>query len=441
MLNFFYRSVAKSEMNLLAIKNRIDIYLKKGNERNVLAKRNIIASFGIKIIGIIISLILVPMTVNYVSSAQYGLWLTISSIVAWISYFDFGFAHGFRNRFTEAMALNDRELAKQYVSTTYAVLTIIFVTMAFVVLVINSFLDWSSLLNVGLEYGHELRLVFAVLTITLCLNMIASVLPTMLTADQRPVYSSLFIVIGQIMSLIVIGILIRVTAGRLLYLAFALSVIPLLVLFVASFFVFSSKRYCDVAPSMNTINWALTKKIIGLGAQFFIIMVCMLFIFQVINIIIVRVCGPENVTAYNIAYKYFNILNMAMMIIVTPFWSACADAYTKKDFLWMKNVIEKMEMIWKLSICVLMVGVYILVQNLCGIYIYMINGTSKIRLQLVVYLVSAFISVPTMYFLCSKYGITVMLLVPISVCLIQAFVAKKQLTKIIRGTASGIWIK
>ena len=42
MLNFFYRSVAKSEMNLLAIKNRIDIYLKKGNERNVLAKRNII---------------------------------------------------------------------------------------------------------------------------------------------------------------------------------------------------------------------------------------------------------------------------------------------------------------------------------------------------------------------------------------------------------------
>lgn len=468
MLNLFYRSVAKSEMNLLAIKNRIDIYLKKGNERNVLAKRNIIASFGIKIIGIIISLILVPMTVNYVSSAQYGLWLTISSIVAWISYFDFGFAHGFRNRFTEAMALNDRELAKQYVSTTYAVLTIIFVTMAFVVLVINSFLDWSSLLNVGLEYGHELRLVFAVLTITLCLNMIASVLPTMLTAYQRPVYSSLFIVIGQIMSLIVIGILIRVTAGSLLYLAFALSVIPLLVLFVASFFVFSSKRYCDVAPSMNTINWALTKKIIGLGAQFFIIMVCMLFIFQVINIIIVRVCGPENVTAYNIAYKYFNILNMAMMIIVTPFWSACADAYTKKDFLWMKNVIEKMEMIWKLSICVLiimilvsstfydiwvgdsvkislslsvMVGVYILVQNLCGIYIYMINGTSKIRLQLVVYLVSAFISVPTMYFLCSKYGITVMLLVPISVCLIQAFVAKKQLTKIIRGTASGIWIK
>ncbi len=31
--------------------------------------------------------------------------------------------------------------------------------------------------------------------------------------------------------------------------------------------------------------------------------------------------------------------------------------------------------------------------------------------------------------LCSKYGITVMLLVPISVCLIQAFVAKKTINQ------------
>lgn len=76
-----------------------------------------------------------------------------------------------------------------------------------------------------------------------------------------------------------------------------------------------------------------------------------------------------------------------------------------------------------------------------NIYIYMVNGTSKIRLQLVVYLISAFISAPTMYFLCSKFGIAMMLLVPISICLIQALVAKKQLAKIIRGTASGIWIK
>lgn len=52
-------------MNLLVIKNRINDYLNRGDERNIIAKKNIIASFVIKMVGIVISLIMVPMTINY----------------------------------------------------------------------------------------------------------------------------------------------------------------------------------------------------------------------------------------------------------------------------------------------------------------------------------------------------------------------------------------
>ena len=57
-------------MNLLVIKNRINDYLNRGDERNIIAKKNIIASFVIKMVGIVISLIMVPMTINYVSPTQ-----------------------------------------------------------------------------------------------------------------------------------------------------------------------------------------------------------------------------------------------------------------------------------------------------------------------------------------------------------------------------------
>ena len=207
-------------------------------------------------------------------------------------------------------------------------------------------------------------------------------------------------------------------------------------------------------------------------------MICMLFIFQIVNIIIVRICGPDEVTKYNVAYKYFNILNMAMMIIITPFWSAVTDALIKEDFLWIRkgiiNMLKvwlfflKLEKIWRISIYALimmivvsnifykiwlgnsvqiplslsiMVGVYILVQNLCGMYIYLINGTSRVRLQLIIYLFSVFISGPAMYMLCATFGTAVMLVVPIVISLVQALVAKKQLSKIIDRTASGIWLK
>ena len=115
-----------------------------------------------------------------------------------------------------------------------------FTVIALIVLFVNYFLDWSTLLNVSQDYGNELHSVFALLTVILCLNMVAGILTTMLTADQRPAYSALFIVIGQFLSLIVIYILTKITVGRLLYLAFALSGIPLLVLVVDSFIIFYS---------------------------------------------------------------------------------------------------------------------------------------------------------------------------------------------------------
>ena len=75
-----------------------------GSSRSIAIKKNIIASLFLKGISILVSLQVVPLTINYINPTRYGIWLTLSSIVAWLSYFDLGFAHGFRNRFAEAVA-------------------------------------------------------------------------------------------------------------------------------------------------------------------------------------------------------------------------------------------------------------------------------------------------------------------------------------------------
>lgn len=70
---------------------------------------------------------------------------------------------------------------------------------------------------------------------------------------------------------------------------------------------------------MRDVRFSLVRSVVGLGGQFFVVMFSMLFIFQLTNIILSRVQGPEAVTQYNIAYKYFNVLNMAANIILTRF--------------------------------------------------------------------------------------------------------------------------
>ena len=81
----------------------------------------------------------------------------------------------------------------------------------------------------------------------------------------------------------------------------------------------------------------------------------MLFIFQFINIILSRIEGPEVVTQYNIAFKYFNVLTMFITIILTPFWSAFTDAYIREDYKWMKSMINKLERIWLICIPLLVI--------------------------------------------------------------------------------------
>ena len=118
--------------NIETIIKKINNRFLEGDDRFINVKKNIFGSFILKILSIVFSLLIVSTTIKYVNPVQYGIWLTLSSIITWISYFDFGFAHGFRNRFAEAKANNDYILAKKYVSTTYFLLTILF-TFIFII--------------------------------------------------------------------------------------------------------------------------------------------------------------------------------------------------------------------------------------------------------------------------------------------------------------------
>ncbi|MDQ3534529.1 MAG: hypothetical protein M3421_02770, partial [Bacteroidota bacterium] len=55
----------------------------QGHERSVKLKKNILLSFLFKIFSAISSFFLVPITLNYLEPVKYGIWLTLSSLIAW----------------------------------------------------------------------------------------------------------------------------------------------------------------------------------------------------------------------------------------------------------------------------------------------------------------------------------------------------------------------
>lgn len=441
---------------------------KQSGERSKESVINIILSFGAKGISIITQLLIVPMTINYVNPTQYGIWLTLSSIIAWIGFFDLGFGNGMRNKVAEAKAKGDVELAKRYVSTTYFAIGAIVVVLFLTVELLNLFLSWSSILKVDDIYNEELRKVFAILTAFFCLSMVVKLFKSLLNADQKPGLASWIDVLGQILSLGVIYLLTKFSEGSLLRLATFYSGIPALTLLVISAIAYRFTPYRQYAPHYKFVKKELIKDIMSIGVQFFVIYVCMLVIFQVINIVISRELGPESVTEYNIAYKYFNIAYSVIVIILSPFWTAFTDAYHKKDFVWMRKVKTMLEKIWlcEVAAMILMVviapwfykvwigesvqigtvvsigmSVYIVVQSLGSVYMQLINGIGTIRIQLVVYLIFALISWPLMMYSCRAFGLAGILISPTLVYIAQAILGKIQIEKLLSGKAVGIWAK
>ncbi len=432
-----------------------------------LAQKNVVLLFVNKILAMLITFQLIPATIGYVDSSQYGIWIAISSIVFWMIYFDFGLTHGFRNSFANAKAKGDMHLAKSYVSTSYFVLSLIFLGIMGIGLIANQWINWAVILGVDSSLNIILYKVFNLMVVFFSLQMIFNLFTTLLLADQKPAFSASIVTAGQFLALLSVYIFSFFTEGSLINLAFALVGVPAISLAIVSFILFKT-RFRDYAPSIGTINFSLVNKIIGLGSKFFIIQLSMLFVFQFANFIIIRIMGAEAVTTYTIVYRYFSIIYIVLGIVFLPFWSAFTDAYTKGELSWMKSTYQRLSKIWSLSILIfvglfalssfvykywlaknmvidyrlsLAMGLYMIILSRANLYMYCLNGIGKVYLQMLIYVVFALISIPMMYVFTNLWGYYGVILVSAVVYFSQAVVGHIQLRRILNNLDNGIWSK
>lgn len=436
------------------------------SERTRLAVKNIAASFAFKFISIVVSLMVIPLTINYLDSYKYGIWVTVSTIIAWVHYFDFGLANGFRNKFAEAKATENITLCRKYVSTTYAIMMILMVVVFGIFYVANLFLNWCDILNLPAVYEHEIKEMFVILTGVLCIQMIADVLTKLFAGDQRPAYNGLITIVSQVLSLAMILFLVHYTQGSLIMLAAYFSSIPTITLVIATFFFFKTKHYKPYRPSIKYIDFKLSKNIIGMGVKFFLLQISIIAILQLMNLVLTRNCGADSVTLYNVAYKYFSILLLVMGLIVNPLWSAFTDAFTKKDIAWMRGTLKKCD---QMNILVVLVGIvayfvaptfyklwigdtlqipdalslwvmiFAVAQTIGFVYMTLINGIGRVKIQTILFCVFAVMAFPVMSLSTRNFGVIGIVFLPTTVYLAQTLFLRIQLKKLVNGNEYGIW--
>jgi O-antigen/teichoic acid export membrane protein len=441
--------------------------LSSQNKRSSLVKKNILGGILFRGTSILCSLLLVPLTISYISSELYGIWLTLSSIVQWIGFFDIGFGNGLRNKLGIAIANCDFKLGRCYVSTTYFIMGSIFLIVGVLGYLVCGFFNWSSILNVSQHYNSILISTVRIIVLSFSIQIVLKLLQNVIQSYQMNALASAMDTLGNILSLVFIFILTKTMAPSLPLIAIVFSVAPIIVLLLFSF-IFYYTRFREISPRFEYIRIRYAKDLFSLGSKFFIIQIACLILFQMINVLISRICGPVQVTVYNIAYKYLNVSLMVFNIVLAPMWSAFTDAYEKKDYVWMKNIYHKLIKLCWVSTIILIIMVLIspfvykiwignrvtmpvFVSAILSIYFIeviwngmhtsIINGIGKIKIQLYTAIIAMITFLPITIFLGHYFKIYGIIFSLILVNAPNLLLQRIQVKKILNQRAFGLWNK
>jgi O-antigen/teichoic acid export membrane protein len=208
----------------------------------------------------------------------------------------------------------------------------------------------------------------------------------------------------------------------------------------------------------------------GLGFTFFVLQGAALVVFMTDNLIISRVLGPEEVPAYNIAFRYFNLASVFFGLVTIPFWSAFTDAYARQDMDWIRKMLRRLMALWAV-VSVIGVGMFFAAPLVYAIWIgdvievpqvlnlammlwvvastgmsifgTFLSGVGKLRLSLYQAVVVMVINIPLSIYLAGfvSLGSAGVILASLFGVLIRLFFQPLQCWKILKGTATGIWGK
>jgi O-antigen/teichoic acid export membrane protein len=443
----------------------IQFGVKSSRTKNIV--KHISVSFFYKLGAILANFLLVPLLINYLDLENYGVWLTLSSFIGWFTFFDIGLGNGLRNKLAEAQTVGDFKLARAYVSSAYFTILVISLFLFLFFLFINKFINWGSVFNTSKKLNDDLSLLMPIVVGCFCLQLVVKLIGNVYLASQNHSIQVKIHFVTQIISLVIIWLLVKTSKSSILIFGTLFSAIPVLVLLGLNIIGFS-KEHKKIKPTYSLWKFKYLRDIMGLGLEFFIIQISGIMLFATDNFIISKIFSPEEVVPYNIAFKYFSIPTMVFTIILTPYWSSFTEAYLKKDYQWIKKSIKNILKIWYLMPVLLIImlimsdwfyklwigdkisvsfvlscsmALYVLLFTYKTIYNFFINGVGKIRIQMIVGVISIFINIP-LSILFAKYlnlGLSGVILATSVSLAMSAILGPVQYKKIINFKAYGIW--
>lgn len=312
----------------------------RSKERYRRAALTAVGSFAGKGLSFLTLMISVPLTLHYLGSQRYGMWMTISSVITMLIFADLGIGNALLNLISDANGKEDCELARQLISTAVLIVSSISLLLCTLFTLVYPFIPWARFFNVTTpramaEAGPASAAFAACFFLGLPVNLAARVQ----LGYQDGVFNDLWSAAGSVAALAGILLVIDLRAG-LPWLVVAYSGGRLSGGLLNGLTLFGIRRR-GLRPRFRYASWNAAYLLFRLGGLFFILQLAMCLAFLSDNIVIAQCISANAVAQYAVPQKMFELISVVIALLLGPLWPAYGEAIARGDHAWVAKTLRR----------------------------------------------------------------------------------------------------
>ena len=313
-----------------------------------------------RVVSMASPLITVPLTLRYLGHEQYGLWMTVNSVVAMFVFADLGLGNGLMTELSQADGRNDLVESRRCVASSFFSLFAVSLLLLSLYAVVFPFVPWARVLNVSsANLLRESGTVVTVCVLTFLANLPLGVVQRVQWGVQEGFRGYTWQCAGSAINIVVVLIAVNLQATLPVLVFCVTGVQPLVNLLNGA--VFFGRQRSHLRPSLKDFHYATARRLLGTGFWFFLISILAAVGIYSDNVVVAQVVGLSAVPLYSVPASLAAYLGTVASMLYSPFWTANGEAFARGDIKWVRSNARR---IVKLNI--LITGVAGLVFVLAG---------------------------------------------------------------------------
>ena len=372
-----------------------------------------------------ISMILVFLTTSfifkYLGNIDYGIWVTIYSIISWVYFLDFGFSNVIKTKLPTLLQNKQKEV-NVLISTIYIGIGGISLFILLLFIILNLFVSFSDFLNIDNALINFNSILFLNLLFSVLILIIGNYKALFVGVVKTHIVEFSMMMI-QLFIFCFILLLYKYNlfqgCSKILLVSYVFGLLNLLIGIGFTIYFFSKNK--EIKISFKHFDLSVLKINASLGLKYFIIQVCMIVIYSTDYVLITKYFGPKDVANYDIVLKIFQVPMMLIIAALSPFWSIFSKTFAEQKHAWIRKtlviynfsflffiagitvltfIINEIIYLWmnerfEISKTLLLtISIYISMRTFTAMYNYFLNGINKINLSLGLTVFGAVINIP-----------------------------------------------